>query len=430
MQYHAYKATGGISRPIAETRSFACMHVLRDIREAWMHSRMYRGYAVLLLLAWIKQLFWPVWLIDSREFAQAALNLWNGHWSACGEMLPCGQHWLEATRRTPGYPLLMALTAYPALLGLLQLLPALSVPVIVQRLSGVKLGYVLLLFILYPLQFYYTAWPMPEIWVQWLLLWGIASWQQGAWFRIPWIIGALVLLKPVCMLLLPVSLYLFIRTRGGKRWMQLLPVLLLALVSLVNQQRTGWLHYSSMGVENAWEYNRRALLNRVNTATEIAQLDSRYAALLERMTYRQRAQWMQQQTTEKIMAHPGLYAWLHTKGSMAVLLDPGRYDLFAFLGVASGKGFMGIKETGAAYFQQPWPVLLYLGFFILLRLVVLCLACSGIWRYRMEADTWVLLGLTALFCFVAGPVGSARYLFPVAPLLYTLALRGLQRVPG
>ena len=391
---------------------------------------MYRGYAVLLLLAWIKQLFWPVWLIDSGEFAQAALNLWNGHWSACGEMTPCGQHWLEATRRTPGYPVLIAITLHPAILGFLQLLPALSVPLMVRQLGGVQLRLVLLLFLLYPLQFFYTAWPMPEIWAQWLLLWGIASWQQGAWFRIPWIIVALLLLKPVFILLLPVSLYLFVKTRGGKRWLQLLPVLLLALVSLVNQQRTGWFHYSSMGVENAWEYNRRAVLNRVNTETEIALLERRYDILLERMTYRERAQWMQQQTKEKILAHPGLYAWLHAKGSIAVLLDPGRYDLFAFLGVASGKGFMGIKKTGAAYFQQPWPVLLYLGFFILLRLVILLLALRGFVQHRKKADAWVMLGLLVLFCGVAGPVGSARYLFPVAPMLFLLACRGMRRKPG
>jgi hypothetical protein len=424
MQYHAHKATGGISRPIAETRSFACMHVLRDIREAWMHSRMYRGYAVLLLLAWIKQLFWPVWLIDSREFAQAALNLWNGHWSACGEMIPCGQHWLEATRRTPGYPFLMALTAHPAVLGFLQLLPALAVPVLAHKLSGGNLRLILVLFLLYPLQFFYTAWPMPEIWVQWLLIWAVYSWKERHWQHLPWLFSALVLLKPVFILLLPIAFYFFVKTKGIQGWMQLLPLAIVLVVCGFNQIKTGWFHYSSMGVENAYEYNHRAVLNKVNSPEEIAELSQRRDSLLLRMNYQQRAEFMQKQTREKLLAHPLLYGWLHLKGSVAVFIDPGRYDLLAFLRLEAGSGFMGIKKKGTAYWQQPWPVLVYLTFFILLRMMAIALALRGIIKSRKQADTWVMLLLIALFCAVAGPVGSARYLFPVAPMLFVLAVRG------
>jgi len=404
------------------------MLLLEDIRETWRHSRLYRLYTLLLLLAWLKQLIWPVWLIDSNEFAQAALNLLNGHWSACGDMLPCGQHWLEATRRTPGYPVLMALTVHPALLGFLQLLPALAVPVLAQKLSGGHLRWIVLLFLFYPLQFFYTAWPMPEIWVQWLLLWALLSWKERQWQRIPWLLSALLLMKPVFILLLPLVVYFMVKTHGLQRWMQLLPLAMVLIVSGINQQQTGWFHYSSMGTENAYEYNLRALMNTVNTEAEIAQLNQRYDGLLQAMDYRKRAAFMQQKTRAKILAHPLLYGWLHVKGSAAVLLDPGRYDLLAFLRVESGSGFMGIKEKGKAYWQQPWPVLVYLAFFIVLRLMVLILAFYGALQGYRQTHVWVMLFIIALFCAVAGPVGSARYLFPVAPLLFVLAARGFDAI--
>lgn len=404
------------------------MLLLEDIRETWRHSRLYRLYTLLLLLAWLKQLIWPVWLIDSNEFAQAALNLLNGHWSACGDMLPCGQHWLEATRRTPGYPVLMALTVHPALLGFLQLLPALAVPVLAQKLSGGHLRWIVLLFLFYPLQFFYTAWPMPEIWVQWLLLWALLSWKERQWQRIPWLLSALLLMKPVFILLLPLVVYFMVKTQGLQRWMQLLPLAMVLIVSGINQQTTGWFHYSSMGAENAYEYNYRAVLNRVNSATEITALSRRHDSLLQGMNYRARAAFMQKQTREKLMAHPLLYGWLHAKGSVAVVVDPGRYDLLAFLRVESGSGFMGIKEKGKAYWQQPWPVLVYLVFFIVLRLMVLILAFYGALQGYRQTHVWVMLFIIALFCAVAGPVGSARYLFPVAPLLFVLAARGFDAI--
>jgi hypothetical protein len=402
------------------------MQLLKDIHGAWKQSRLYRLYAFLLVLAWVKQLIWPVWLIDSSEFAQAALNLLNGHWSACGDLLPCGQHWLEATRRTPGYPLMMALTLHPALLGLLQCLPALAVPVLAQQLSGGRLRWIVILLLLYPLQFFYTAWPMPEIWVQCLLLWAVLSWKERQWQRIPWLLSALLLLKPVFIVLLPLLVYFMVKTKGIQRWMQLLPLAIVLIVSGSNQRTTGWFHYSSMGVENTYEYNHRAVLNRVNSAAEIAALSRRHDSLLQGMDYQARAAFMQKQTREKLLAHPLLYAWLHAKGSVAVVVDPGRYDLLAFLKAESGNGFMGIKDKGAGYWQQPRPVLVYLGFFIALRLLVLALALRGLIRSHRQADTWVMLLLILLFCAVAGPVGSARYLFPVAPFLFVLAARGLE----
>lgn len=403
------------------------MQLLKDIRETWRHSRLYRLYALLLLAAWVKQLIWPVWLIDSREFAQAALNLWNGHWSACGDLVPCGQHWLEATRRTPGYPLLMALTVHPVLLGFLQLLPGLAVPVLAHKLSGGSLRLIVLLFLLYPLQFFYAAWPMPEIWVQYLLLWAVLSWKAGKWRRIPFLLTGLILLKPVFIVLLPLVVLFTVKVKGTMRWIQLLPLALVMLVSVYNQYTTGWFHYSSMGVENAYEYNYRAVLNRVNTSAEIAELSRRQDSLMRRMDYQQRAEFMQRQTREKLLAHPLLYGWLHFKGSLAVLFDPGRYDMFAFLKLESGSGFMGIKEKNAAFGQQPWPVLVYLIFFILLRSFVILLALRGLIKGRVSAETWVIFLLVFMFCAVAGPVGSARYLFPVAPLLFVLAARGIPR---
>lgn len=404
------------------------MKVFRMIAEQFRHSRLYRMFLLLLGAGFLKQCADYTALIDSGEYLQAAHNLLKGHWSACGELLPCGTHWLEATRRTPGYPLLILLCGFlPLLLIAVQVVLAAFIPVWSLRLLGqlthTPRAHQLLMaaFVLYPLQFFYSNMLMPELWAQALLLRGIINMAARNYRPIPYFISALMLLKPVFILLLPCSVALLF-VPHPKRMLQLLPLLLFLFFSMLHKTQTGWFHYSSMAVENAYEYNLRALMNKLHSEVEVQELQRSYDAQLQHMNTVERADFMQHISRDKIGSHLPLYLYLHARGALAALLDPGRYDLVAFLKLPQGKGFMGIKERAQGL--PSLPVLLYMGLLLLWRLLLLALALRWLlrctdWRLRLLLLLPLLMMLAA-----AGPVGSARYLFPVAPLIFVMAAGG------
>ncbi len=408
------------------------MKVFSAIGSEWRHSRLYRLYILLLLAGFLKQCIDYAALVDAAEYLQAAHHLTQGHWSSCGDLLPCGSHWLEATRRTPGYPLLLlAVDFIPWLLIGIQCVLAAWIPLWSKRLlelfetSTHSRRFLLMAFLLYPLQIFYSNLLMPEIWVQALMLLGILQLALRNYRNIPWILSALVLLKPVFIIFLPLALLLFFKTQK-QRWLQLLPMAVVLLVSWINYRNITWFHFTSVATENAFEYNMRAVMNRVNTPNEIEALYKNYGKVLKPLNDVDRAQFMRRVSSEKIRKHLNVYFMLHVRGSVATLLDPGRYDLVAFLGLRDGGGFMNIKTAERQF--PPWPQLVYMGVLLLWRLVLLWLAI----RWWLQCNNWFLRMLIVipllLLPFSAGPVGSARYLFPVAPLLFVMAAAGLNTI--
>ncbi|MEY3984181.1 MAG: hypothetical protein RL160_1740 [Bacteroidota bacterium] len=403
--------------------------MLRTIGLEWQHSRLYRLYILLLLAGFLKQCIDYATLVDAAEYLQAAHHLMQGNWSSCGDLLPCGTHWLEATRRTPGYPVLLLLVGFmPLLMLAVQGLLAAFIPLwSIQLLARIETAprsrkLLMIAFIFYPLQFFYSNFLMPEIWVQALVLLGVLHLASKNYGNIPLILSALVLLKPVFIIFLPISLVLLLRTQQ-RRWFQLMPVAVVLMVSGVNFRNTGWFHFTAMAVENTYEYNMRAVMNRVNTPNEIEALYKNYSTILKPLRDAERAQFMRRVSSEKISKHLPVYFMLHVLGSVATLLDPGRYDLVAFWGIKDVGGFMNIKTAERQL--PPWPQLFYMGVLLLWRLVLLWLAM----RWWLQRNNWFLRMLIVipllLLPFSAGPVGSARYLFPVAPLLFVMAAAGL-----
>jgi len=382
--------------------------------------------------ALIKQFVNYTQLTDSTEYLQAAFNmLVSGFWSVSLPGYPA-EHWLELTRRTPGYPLLIVLSAFmPLLLIALQSFIALFVPVIsicildIITTKGKAQTMLMIAFLLYPLQFYYPNLLMPELFVQLFLLLAVLCIVEKRYHFFPIYLSILILLKPVFVLFLPLTL-LFLYLPGKQKIVQFMPIFIFLLVGWINKSQTGWFHYSAIASENSYEYNLRAVMNKVNSEAEIVQIQSRHDSVLQSLNYYERAQFMQRITREKISAHPLLYLYLHTKGCLAALLDPGRYDLIAFFGLEEGKGFMGIKSAGSkGYFNQPLPILIYLIAFLLVRIAVVI--CALWWFIKGENSIrlkLIVLVPLVILLGVTGPVGSARYLFPVAPLLFIMAASG------
>ncbi|MBU6323930.1 MAG: hypothetical protein KJS92_00445, partial [Bacteroidetes bacterium] len=253
-----------------------------------------------------------------------------------------------------------------------------------------------------------------------LLLCCVVNLFEGNFKPLPFLISALILLKPVFVLFIPLSIFLFFKPHKN-RLLQGLPLVLFLVISAYNKTQTGWFHYSSMPVENAYEYNMRAVMNHVNSSEEIDALMQTWDKQLHELNYTERAAFMQRLSREKISAHIMLYLYLHVRGALAVLLDPGRYDLVAFFRLPQGSGLMDIKKQSQGL--PPIPMLLYMGVLLLWRLLLLVMVLRLLllqWHWRLFLVLFPVLLLMA----AAGPVGSARYLFPAAPLIFVLAAAG------
>jgi hypothetical protein len=136
---------------------------------------------------------------------------------------------------------------------------------------------------------------------------------------------------------------------------------------------------------------------------------------------------MRRESSKNISTHWKLYTWLHLKGALLATVDPGRYDLIAFLKLPEGTGFMGAKKEGGFIEKiaaQPLPVLLYMVLFMFANILRWMLAAFALLRSFRK---WILLFVFVLvFVGITGPVGSARYLFPFIPLICLMASHGWQ----
>lgn len=404
--------------------------MITEFINTWRNHITYRLYLVILLLLLVKQWVFYTEMVDSSEFLAAASNLLNtGFPDSCIQGKDC-DHWLHETRRSVGYPVLLLLSGMlrPLILAIQVILAAL-IPLLTIRLAG-KLGIgeksnrvILWFFLFYPLQFYYPSLLMPEVWCQLLVLYTVISALDQKWLGTAAGFSALLLLKPVFIIGLPL-LILWLLKAPAKRWVLSLPMAIFLLISLWNQSKTGVFHFSSIGVENFWEYNQRAVLNRVMTDQERDRFYQNRDSVLASMNFSGRYRYLDTEAKRIVKSHWKLYAWLHVKGCFLALADPGRYDMMAFFGLKSTSGFMGIKESGSIsnIFRQPWPMLSYIMIFltvnILKWLLVLRAFISGFKKYWY---IWVILGI---FISVTGPVGSARYVFPLMPLVILMAAQG------
>jgi hypothetical protein len=142
--------------------------------------------------------------------------------------------------------------------------------------------------------------------------------------------------------------------------------------------------------------------------------------------YPERARFEATAARRIILERPMPYAALHAQGVVNFFLDPGRFDLQVFFGLAppAGQGLM------ARYSANGWggvlaglaalPPLQAAVLLLLLAWNALVLAAFVWWVARADVPMPVRLGalaLVAYFALVTGPVGAARYRLAVYPLL-------------
>lgn len=172
-----------------------------------------------------------------------------------------------------------------------------------------------------------------------------------------------------------------------------------------------------MPVTNAFEYNIRNL-------TKVTSSEDYYPAAalkMDSMDFSGKYLFMQNETQKAIRLSPFKYAYLHLLGACKALIDPGRYDLVAFFKLSQGKGFMSNNAIGA-WVSQHALVWVYMVLFALLAFIKTILAVVAV--FKPIQHKWILLFPLLYTLLVVGPVGSARYLLPVMPIMIVLAAIG------
>ena len=400
---------------------------------------------------------------DSGRYRQTAVNLvtkgqlYAQPWPA---IAPRGQAVEEFTIRPVGYPFVLAVLGgsqgFPWLVLLLQ--NCLSFSVLGWMLNwwarigrpqpGHWLGAVGLI-IGFPAQVIYANAVMSELPLQICLMAGIGSialLRKTGDARYGWAAAAAVtaalLLKPVCYPLAGVWLV----GAGCFGWQQrrntlmvaaMLPLVVVAGYMRWNEQRTGYFHFSSIAEINLLHYNAAGVVREVaGPVAEGAWVASVVRAANGQPNFATRQHFIRQQADSVLLTHAVVYARQHALGMVALLLDPGRFDISEFLGLRppAGGGLLGqVRAVGwvAAMRKLPLGLLGLLTFLTLGNFVRLALAIRGFYRLRQgpvewQVGRWLAVGLLTYIALLTGPLGAARFLVPVWPLLFMLALVGIK----
>jgi len=403
-------------------------------------------------------------LADSNEYLLAAEN-----WVEQGELY-CGEWPPERTdyfsKRPPLFPFILIGLYLPVGSAILLLLiqNALSLfnlwlfTRILQQFSLPSriFNFLIPFLVLYPAQMIYANFVMTELWLQACLLgmlwtlWQFWESQQGKYLLLySALLTAAILLKPVMYLFALVNVFvvmgLFIRK---KRHIHLAtaalsPILTVLAVCSWNQARTGVFHYSSIQQINLLQYNAYYTLVNSEGAEAAEQKINAITDRADQMeVYAERWNFIQSEAVEIITANLPAYLLLHAKGVVNYFIDPGRFDLYTFLGKekreGKGKGLLyhysedGYKGIFTYLAKQPLLILAWLLLIALANVVKLLALIRFAWITNISWEKRLLLLLWIGYLGgITGPLGASRFAVPLFPLmLLVLALSWGQVEPG
>ncbi|MBH8560066.1 hypothetical protein [Hymenobacter negativus] len=421
--------------------------------------------AHVLTLGWVlHQGRWS--FVDTGRYIQAAENLWR-HGQLYARpwpgIAPSGQAVQEFTIRPAGYPLIIlglgGAGGWPVMLLVVQnVLSLLNLGLVLRwwaRWAYPNLrdwALALAAVLTFPAQFIYASAVMSEMLLQTAVL-SIAV-TAIAFIHSPrlrYCAGGAVavivafLLKPVFYPLAFVAVMLAIVVgwryrRPAVTVIGVLPVLVVGLYMLWNQQRTGYFHFSSIAEINLLQYNAAGVLRQIaGPEVEEKWVTQVIDQANTKPDFATRQHFIQVQAAAMLTEHIGLYARQHVQGMVALFLDPGRFDLSQLLGWAPpvGGGLLTQARQGRlwqAVIGLPWGQLGLLGLVLLANVARLGFAVRGFRRLQYgntacHNGRWVAVGLLLYVAALTGPLGAARFLVPVWPLLLALALAGLNWPP-
>lgn len=386
-------------------------------------SKLFWLYVLIAFAAFTKQIFSESLLIDSFEYSKKASFIFQ-NWITTNVPM---DRFLEPMRRTIGYPsLIKALFFNHLAIYFIQLIFSICVPVILHKFCERFLYYKnlwqvsMIVLLTYPLQFFYTAFLMPDLLCQFLFLLLVYTYFEGHWRTFPMILTALILLKPIFIVFLFLLLVLVALKQYTLSLFDGLPLIIVLSISFVNYKQYGLFTYSSVGTTNAYDYNRKKTLL---IDLDAHQVDEIYATENQQLNefkydFKFQKEFMNSKTIPLLIN--AKYWAIHLKGMAITLIDPGRYDAMVFLNWNKSSGFMAVND-GNEKKELPWWQLLYISILLSFSIFKLLFAVYATFQWK-RYTTIIYPGLLILLlAFIAGPVGSARYLLPAYPLMAFLS---------
>lgn len=286
-------------------------------------------------------------------------------------------------------------------------------------------------------QFIYANFVMSEIWLQSCLL-GIVYLLLMRPFnnKVLLQISALLIIglsiKPVLLfacMLLPIF-YLILRRKQLQTLgviICLLPLFFYYSVSYINQKRTGHFQYSSITTINLIHYNTYVTLMNVYGTHKADSMIDHIKINTRKMSYSDQQNYIESESKKLLKQHIGTYSYLHARGIVFALIDPGRFDFTQFFHLPHKSNLIyqtnqkGMLNTILKSFLNPLGALLIL------------LMCFNVFRllvglkfvFNKQLSWFVKLAILACPLYIltfTGPIGTSRFFMPLIPFALLMFL--------
>ena len=406
-------------------------------------------YLMLLVFAGMQQFLHPKELMDTLEYKSSVQYWFN---SDSIKLNPYLGRWMYVTRRTVGYPLLMKIFGDWGIqiLGLVSAIisPAILIAIFKNRATKIRENCFWLFWLTQPLQFFYSALPMPEIISQLLLCCWLLFFLKKQSFKSGLILSFLILIKPIFIVLLgPITILLILKFFGNYRFTErfrflnqisfngynptalLIPIGFIIIVGFYNLSKWGVLHLSSISTTNFYEYNRYQTLKEARGTAFTDSLYQMESVQLNSISDfdPEKGNLLKSLSASTILRYPTSYLKLHAKGMLQMFIDPGRYDAMVFLDWPQTNGFLGLKNGHPNAKSRPtyeWLYIFIFAFFNLVKFAIFIWAIFNVIRVRSKeyAHLLFLCSIMLVYAFAIGSVGTARYLIPVYPIMAYISI--------
>jgi hypothetical protein len=250
------------------------------------------------------------------------------------------------------------------------------------------------------------------------------------WLGILWAISLAI--KPILLptlLLFPILVIIIIVKRYKVVWQLYLPILVFLITSLINQRNTGTFEYSSMSTINLVQYNARLTIANSYGYDSAMQYAKNKAFIVpktkeEYSTYKEEATKVCLTTiTDNLYS----YLKIHVIGSIKMLIDPGRYEIYTFLGLSTANNSLTEQVLGGNHKEalnhikeKGWVMILFLS----LLVVSLMKFLGFVFSFSSFKKTWILFAAIIYFMAISGPVGAARLFLPMVMPYTVLVVLG------
>ncbi|PCJ65943.1 MAG: hypothetical protein COA58_07640 [Bacteroidetes bacterium] len=255
-----------------------------------------------------------------------------------------------------------------------------------------------------------------------------------------WIISILwtaaVVVKPVLLpsvFLAPLLIvWLLVRT---KKWRLslMLPLLIITIASAINYQNIKKAEYSSISTINLAQYNAKLTIAKKYGYDSAQSFVSSDALRIPRTIHDYAAYKTNARNlgTQAILDNLFSYLQVHTLGTIKMILDPGRFELYTFFNEPTNS-----TSLTEMIFSREWTklvskmkenILLFILFLVLLLISVLKVIGAAISLKEWKKHLF-LISITLYFLILTGPVGAARFFLPASIIYLVMAALGWDNI--